>query len=250
MKRFIGDKAAAYLPALVLLLAVWELLTLMYPPLVVPGIAAVCGKLGDILADGKSLHTLWLTAERLLAGLGIGVAAGSALGLLFGYHPRVHRACQPLLGLVQAVPPVSWLVLALLWFGFNGRPSVFIVALSALPILTVNLTEGVAGVDPKLLEMGRIYGFSRRKRLRSIVWPSILPHFRSALRIAAGNGCKAVVMGEVLTTGNGVGGAITDARLNLEPETVIAWTILMVALYYLLDHLAIRLLAGRKGRPC
>ena len=39
-------------------------------------------------------------------------------------------------------------------------------------------------------------------------------------------------MGEVLTTTSGIGGQIMTARLNIEPETVIAWTVIVVGLYY------------------
>ena len=41
-----------------------------------------------------------------------------------------------------------------------------------------------------------------------------------------GMACKTVVMGEVLTTTSGIGGQIMTARLNIEPETVIAWTVI------------------------
>ncbi len=44
-------------------------------------------------------------------------------------------------------------------------------------------------------------------------------------------------MAEVLTTSTGIGGKINTARLNIEPETVIAWTVVMVCMYYILEHL-------------
>ena len=37
---------------------------------------------------------------------------------------------------------------------------------------------------------------------------------------------------QVLTTTSGIGGQIMTARLNIEPETVIAWTVIMVGIYY------------------
>ena len=38
-----------------------------------------------------------------------------------------------------------------------------------------------------------------------------------------GGGWKLAVMGEVLTTNSGIGGAITTARLNIQPDAIIAW---------------------------
>lgn len=247
MRRFIGGRFLNGFLAFLLLAGVWLLLAELYPPSIVPSMTAVGERLWDILRDGKSRHAVVLTLWRLLAGLGIGVVGGMLVGLALGYSRFLRGLCRPLLGLVQAVPPVSWLVLALIWFGFDGRPSVFIVALSALPVMALNLVEGIAGIDPRLMQMGTIYRFSRWKKLRFIVLPSVLPSVRSGLQVAAGLGCKGVVMGEVLTTDSGIGGAITDARLNIEPEGVVAWTLVMVGLYYLLDRLLS--LSLRRGGP-
>ena len=249
MRPSIGKRHANYLLAFLIALAVWKTLTLVYPPYVVPKIGDVAKAVWSILRSGSMLGDIWLTALRLLTGLGMGIFLGAVVGLTMGKWRRWHDVARPLLGLVQAVPPVSWLVLALIWFGFDGRASIFIVAVSVFPIIAVNLIEGVQAVDPRLVQVGMIYRFSSWKRLRHIVIPSILPYFRSAVRIAVGSGCKAVVMGEVLTTSNGIGGAITASRLNIEPEGVIAWTIMLLGLYFVLDRLAARLL-GQDVRPC
>ncbi|MDR1519986.1 MAG: ABC transporter permease subunit [Planctomycetota bacterium] len=240
MKRFIG----ANLPPALLVLAVWSLLAFFYPPLLVPGVFATAARLWAIFSRPENLAVLGLTLLRLLAGLGIGIAGGILLGAAAGRFPRLRKLLSPLIGLAQAVPPVSWLILALIWFGFNGRPSVFIVAVASLPAVAVGVMEGCGAVDPKLLAMGRVYRFSRGKLCRLIVIPSILPHFRAGVRVAIGIGTKAVVMGEVLTTSTGVGGAIADARLNLEPESVAAWTLALLAAYWLLAGLAGLLLRG------
>lgn len=245
MRRFIGNSRVNLLLPLAIALAAWWLLTLIYPPLVVPPVSAVARKLLDIVVDGDLLRALAPTALRLLLGLAIGATAGTAAGAVLGSRPRLLAAFRPLVGLMQSVPPVSWLVLALIWFGFNGKASVFIVVVGAFPIMAVNMIEGVRSVDAKLLEMARVYGFSRRKRLAHVVLPSLLPHFRAGLQLAIGIGSKTVVMGEVLTTSTGVGGEITRARLNIEPEVVVAWTIVIVLVYYLFNGLAARLFRGR-----
>lgn len=82
------------------------------------------------------------------------------------------------------------------------------------------------------MEMGAVFGFAVWKKLRYILIPSVAPYFISGLKIAVGMACKTVVMGEVLTTTSGIGGQIMTARLNIEPETVIAWTVIMVGIYY------------------
>lgn len=247
MRRFIGNRRFTPLLSCLIALAIWWALTAIYPPLVVPTMSSVAAKLKEIVLSRDHQITLWLTAWRLLLGLAVGVLAGTAAGALLGSFPRLHEIFRPLVGLMQSVPPVSWLVLALIWFGFNGKASIFIVIVASFPIMTVNIVEGVRNVDVKLLQMARLYRFSWKKRLLHVILPSILPYFRAGLQVAMGIGSKTVVMGEVLTTSSGVGGEITNARLNIEPEGVVAWTIMIVAVYYLFNKLADLMLRGRRS---
>ena len=114
----------------------------------------------------------------------------------------------------------------------------------------INLSHGVRSVDPELLEMARLYRFSRRKILLHVMLPSIRPYFFSALEIVMGGGWKLAVMGEVLTTNSGIGGAITTARLNIQPDAIIAWAFLLVAGCFITQKLVCLLLSRRGGAPC
>lgn len=221
-----------------------------YPPLIIPRLPDVLDRLSGIVSSADMWRIVALTAVRLLAGLAAGIGAGTAAGILLGRYSAVHAVFRPLLGVAQAVPLISWLALALLWFGFNGRASVFIVAIAAMPVMLVNVVEGIRNIDPRLLQMARLYAFSPGRRLRHVVAPSVLPSFRAGVHVAVGLGCKTVVMGEVLTTASGIGGEITNARLNLEPESIVAWTVVVVVMYYCLDAAAARLLRGRRGDAC
>lgn len=243
MNRCIGGKHFNLVISFAIVMLVWWVLTLVYPPLVVPTVGGVAGKLAEIATGGDFRHAVWLTTVRLLSGLA--VAVGTALGAALGFSMRLHAIFRPIVGLMQSVPPVSWLVLTLIWFGFSGKACVFIVIVATLPVMTVNVIEGIRNIDARLLQMTGVYRFPFRKRLAHVILPSILPYFRAGLHVAMGIAAKTVVMGEVLTTSSGVGGEITNARLNIEPEGVVVWTIVLVALYFLLDRIAVRLLRGR-----
>lgn len=218
--------------ALLLVMGGWWGLSKCYSPLVVPPIPAVAEKIMEILLDAASWSEIFATLLRMTAGLAIGVAGGCLSGLLGGIWRSVQEIWKPVLGIIQVVPPISWLILAIIWFGFNGKASIFIVALAVLPTISICLMDGIAGIDRKLVEMGKVFLFSPVKMLLYIYLPSVFPHFLSGFKIALGTACKTVIMGEVLTTTTGIGGRIMTARLNIEPETVIAWTVITVAMYY------------------
>ncbi len=231
-----------------LLLGFWQLTCLFFPPLVVPPIHQVLATLLRLMGEPDFWPTVGTTLLRLFTGLAIGVGIGASLGLLFGLFPKLEDVGMPLIHVLQAVPPVCWVVLALVWFGFNGRPSIFIVVTATIPTMVINLSHGVRSVDPQLLQMAQLYRFSRRKTLRHVTLPAIRPYFSSALEIAIGGAWKLAVMGEVLTTHSGIGGAITEARLNIEPDAIIAWALLLVLGCFFTQKLLRRLLL-RKGEP-
>ena len=83
------------------------------------------------------------------------------------------------------------------------------------------------------MEMATVYNFSNLKIFFNIIKPSVMPYFKSGCLTGLGIGWKIVVMGEVLTTTNGIGGMIQNARLNVEIETVMAWSIIILFLFYI-----------------
>ena len=96
------------------MLALWQVLSLAYPPLVVPPISAVGKILARILSAPDLLHEAAKTLGRLGAGLFFGVASGCLVGYVCGVCKTCRELCKPVLGVLQVVPPVALLVLAII----------------------------------------------------------------------------------------------------------------------------------------
>lgn len=194
-------------------------------------------RIAEILHSPDFGKAVPLTVSRLIAGLAAGTVPALLIGIPCGLSLKTDDFFKPLLGTLQSVPPVAWLAMALIWFGFNGTASVFIVALATFPVVMIAAAEGVKSMDPRLNEVCVAYGFSWFRKLELYILPSLAPFLRGAGRTALGNGWKTVVMGEVLTTSTGIGGEITDARLNIESESVLAWAFIAAALFFLMQAL-------------
>ena len=249
-KKKILKRLLLQLIGVLILLGLWQFSTLFFSPMVVPPIQTVAVRLVEIVGDSTFFPTVLTTLLRLLAGLAIGLGIGLLMGLLFGLCKPVENLFSPVIRVLQSVPPVCWVVLALVWFGFNGKPCVFIVATATIPTVVINLCNGVRNIDPDLLEMAKLYRFSRWKVFRHVIFPSVRPYFRSALEIVIGGSWKLVVMGEVLTTSSGIGGMITTARLNIEPDAIIAWALLLVIFCYITQKLIQLILFHRRFGIC
>lgn len=224
--------------SIVLVLVLWEYMSYIYSPIIVPDMKDVLKALVNIITNKELIVNILITAKRLITALIISILIGSFIGILMGCNKKLEMIFTPIINLMQSVPPISWLVLAIIWFGLDGKASIFIAIISTLPLIVVNIVESIKSIDHQLVEMGEIYCFSKKKMITKIIIPSIIPYFQSALQIVIGLGWKIIVMGEVLSTNNGIGGELTNARVNIETEYVFAWTIIIVMLFYITNKVA------------
>lgn len=238
MEKKINNKKHIYkIISFIIIISIWKILSIYFSPLVVPTISSVCEKLLNIFTKYELYKMILITITRLFIGVTIGIVIGMITGICMGYCRSFKGIVSPMIGLLQTIPPVSWVVLSLVWFGFNGMPAIFIVVTSTIPIIAISVCEGISNIDKNLIQMSVLYHFSNKKRFINIVLPSIMPYFKSSFKIALGNGWKIAVMGEVLTTSTGIGGMIKLARLNVEPEDIIAWSIIVAIMFYICDFI-------------
>ncbi len=240
MKISTSSRKFNLIRAILVIFAIWFLLSLFNSPLVIPPIHVVFAKIIEILTTNKFVNDILMTIGRLVTAMIVSIVGGIGLGILCGlYLPKkIKETIKEMMKIFQIIPPVALLIMAIIWFGLNGIPAVFIVVASLIPLFTLQVSDAIDNIDNKLIEMGRVFNFSRKEMIKYIYVPSIEPVVSTAIIVSLTIGSKLIVMGEVLTTSTGVGGRIMIARLDIESETVVAWTIIIMAIYYLLEFLA------------
>ena len=244
-------KAFRRLAVLAFWLAVWALAAAAIgKELLLPGPLQVARKLCTLAVKAAFWRTLSGSILRVLTGMFSAVILGMLVGLLTHKSVLARELLSPVMTLLKSTPVASFIILALVWLGRSIVP-VFIAGLMVLPVVWANTAAGLAGIDPQLLELAQVYSLPRVRILRRIVWPSVLPHLRSAMRSALGLGWKAGIAAEVLTVPPySIGKNIYEAKLYLETTELFAWTAAVVLLSFLIEHVLLRLVdrIGRKER--
>ena len=230
------------------LLLVWQGLSMVYCSLVLPGPYLTLQSLIDIIHSGKLWAEVSVTLQRLVVALLISIIAGILFGIIMGRNKKMKEFLEPIVYIVQAVPPILYMTIAMIWFGLNGRATIFIVFIGSSPVVAVAIKEGFENIDPKLIEMGKAFNFTRRNMIMEIVLPSLSPYLKTSLITVFSFGWKLVVMGEVLSASTGLGSQITDARVNLQIDMVFAWGIIVILLCFLFQKLASTLFDLRPKR--
>ena len=101
----------------------------------------------------------------------------------------------------------------------------------------MNIVSGIRGVDNKLIEVGKIYGFSTIKSLRKIILPASLPSFLVGLRSGLGLGWMFVVAAEIMGASKGLGYLLVVGQNTYSPELVIASIFLFAIIGKITDSL-------------
>jgi NitT/TauT family transport system permease protein len=188
------------------------------------------------------LHSLF----RLILGYLLAMVVGVSIGLLMGLNEKINKMINPLVVILQSTPNISWILLAIIWFGLNYRVIVFTIFISIVPIFIINTREGINNISKDLLNMASVYQLSWKSRLKCIYLPSIKPYIVSAGVITIERGWKIGAMAELLSLDIGIRAGLYWARNNLETEKVFAWTIILVTLGFFSSQIIKR--AFKKSR--
>lgn len=229
-------------------LGVWQLAAAAVgQELLLPGPAAVGRRLLELAAGAVFWQTALASLLRIFGGLLLGVALGALLAGLTAWVPLLDWVLTPAVKVVRATPVASFILLVYLWVE-RGRVPGLISALMVLPVVWGNVTRGIAETDSQLLELARAYGFGRGRTLRRIYIPSVLPYFASGCRTALGLAWKAGVAAEVLCQPqNAIGTQIYNTKYYLETPSLFAWTLVVIALSFLLEWAVGGLLRRAEG---
>ncbi len=179
------------------------------------------------LSDGSLLVVTAETLQASLLGLFLATCIGVGVGIAFGLFPVVHGVIGPTLEVLRPIPPVAFIPLALLVFGFGAPLEVSIVAFASVwPILIVTIAA-VRSVEPRLIEVGRGLELSLLQRIRLIIVPAIAPRIGVGFRIAAGISLVVAITVEIVLNPRGLGFGIIVAQQKLQADimyALILWT--------------------------
>lgn len=223
--------------SLLLFCAAWELAALHYGSLILPGPIDTLKQLARLFDDGSLLPELLISARRTFYGLGLALLAGTLLGMLAGFSVTASILSRPLVTLFLGMPPIAWLVLAMLWFGLGDATPVFTVFIACLPIVFAGAMQGTRTLDNQLKAVADVYRLPLSMRMTDIYLPHLAAWLFPAWITALGTSWKVVVMAELLSTHDGVGAALAVTRAQLDTSGTLAWVVAVLGALLATEYL-------------
>lgn len=171
------------------------------------------------------------TVEETAYGFLVGAAVGFLLGVVMSTSKTVQRLIYPTLITSQAVPIVAIAAPLAILFGFGMLPKLVIVAWVVFFPVVVNVLDGLAHIDPDLINLSRAMGARRGRGFLVIRLPATLSPLFSGLKIGATYAVTGAVIGEWMASAQqGLGTYLQTANASLDTRGVFGATILLTAI--------------------
>lgn len=181
---------------------------------------------------------------RVGVGFGLAALVGIPLGFAIGRFTFLASMLAPIISLLRPVSPLAWLPIGLLVFEAAGPASIWVIFISSIWPIILNTAAGVASVPQDYLNVARVLKLSEFKVLTRILFPAVLPHLMTGIRLAIGVAWLVIVAAEMLTGGIGLGFWVWDEWNNLNVEHILI-AIIIVGLVGLALEQMLLLIAKR-----
>ena len=179
---------------------------------ILPSPITVVHTIGQFIGKYEFWKTIFYSSGRIMIGFFLAIAVG-ILFAFFSYRNKfLFELIKPIMLIMKAVPVASFIILALLWINKKNL-SILISFIMVLPLIYTNVLQGLKCTDFKLLEMAKVFHIGKRKKLRYIYIPTIVPYIISAVSVGLGFSWKAGIAAEVIGIPKGTTRFITPKRL-------------------------------------
>jgi NitT/TauT family transport system permease protein len=235
---------------LICLALLWEITArLQANPLLLPPFSAAIKALVEDTLSGVIPTRAVNSLDVLIKGYAAGVVLAFVLTSVAVSTQIGRDLLSTLTSMLNPLPPIALLPLALLWFGLGQGSLVFVLIHSVLWPLALNMYTGFTGVPETLRMAGRNYGLRGLRYVLLILVPAALPSIIAGLRIGWAFAWRTLIAAELVfgaSSGRGgLGWYIFQNRNELYTDRVFAGLIMVILFGLLVENVLFRELEKR-----
>lgn len=206
------------------IVVVWQAIATLrlIDPTLLPAPLAVFKELLRLVASGELGANLTISLRRVLLGFAIGTSVATLLGALTGYSLYWRGVIDPTVHALRTIPGLAWIPMFILWLGIDEGSKLALIALATFFPTYLNFMSGIARVDRKLIEVGRVNGLVGARLVWTVLLPFSLPFLFVGLRQSMGVGWLVVVGAELMGASSGIGYMLNDGEMTGRPQLIMA----------------------------
>jgi NitT/TauT family transport system permease protein len=192
--------------------------------------SAIAGFLGQMAQDGSLFRDTYVTGMETLLGFAVGNIIGTLIGLSLWYSRFVSRVVEPFVVAIGSIPIIALAPIIIIWFGTGLMSKIAMSTLSVVIVALVTSYKGAVGVDPDQINLMRTLGASKFQIFRKLVVPASLTDIFAGLKLTVGFALIGAIVGEFMSSSEGLGHAIFKAGSLYVIPKVFAALVATIAL--------------------
>lgn len=221
--------AAASVLVGVALIALWQFVVSekIVSPVFLPGPIATWAALVDGFKNGMLEEQTLATVQRMLYGWLLASLLGMALGALIGSSRRAREYLAPMFEFIRPLPSSAMIPVGIAFFGLTKSMVIGVIAFGSIWPMLLATIYGFAAVEPRLIEVGKIYRLSRLQVVFKVAFPNAMPDIFAAMRLGLITALILSVVGEILAFQGGLGSYILQASRAYRSPDLFAGVVLL-----------------------
>jgi NitT/TauT family transport system permease protein len=198
------------------------------PALVVAPPSALPAASARLWAEGDVLAALGATLAQTLAATLLAALAGIPAGYLMWRQPALGDAYEPWLGAAFAAPTILLYPLFLVILGRGYLTTVVVGFMAATVPVALKTREGLLGVPPVWLAVGRSLHLTPRQLRVRVVLPATAPAVFTGLRLGLIYALVNIIGIEYLIDFGGLGRVVSEMHYRYEIAAMYVAILLIV----------------------
>lgn len=186
-------------------------------------------------SDGSLLIHVGVTLAETLLSFALVVILGLGSAILLWLCPRLSLILEPYLVVLNSLPKSALAPLLIVWLGANM--STIVVAGISVAIFgaILNLYTGFQEISPEKIKLIYTLHGTKKDALIKVVLPGTIPNFISIMKVSIGLCLIGVIIGEFISSKQGLGYLIIYGsqvfQLDLVIMSIMILCVIAAALY-------------------
>ena len=178
---------------------------------------------------------------RLVIGYAISMVIGMGLGVLTAMSRWADETIGGVVLGLQSLPSITWLPMAVLWFGLSERAIIFVVLMGSTFSIAISARSGMLSLPPLLSRAAGTLGATRWQMYRYVTLPAMIPAMVQGMKQGWSFAWRSLMAGELLFVVAGLGHLLDVGRNLNDINMVFGVMLVIIAVGVIVD----RLLFGR-----
>jgi NitT/TauT family transport system permease protein len=204
------------------------------------------------ILTGELPAKAWVSIKVLLQGYVVGMALAMLLTVLAMASRLGNDLLETLTAMLNPLPAIALLPLALIWFGLGSASIVFVLVHAVLWPVALNTHAGFMAVSSTLRMVGRNYGLVGPAYVAKILVPAALGSILTGLKIGWAFAWRTLIAAELVfgtTSGSGgLGWFIYENKNTLDIPVVFAGLFAVIVIGLAVEGIVFRTIEQRTVR--